>query len=110
MGLKDRRLRTVEPEEPKKQQVLTPKKVVKKVVVAVKEEAKKAVVKKEKPVKNVPAPVIETPVTNKKDWDGIGLIGAHPEISLFKGVCKMKGLKVGEQLLNIIKEWNIKNK
>lgn len=46
----------------------------------------------------------------KPEWEGVGIIGNTADINTFKGLVKMKGKKMGDVLLTLIKEWNEKNK
>lgn len=107
MGINKRRLQSIEPPVVKEEK--QPQKVVKKPKVV---EVQKPVVKKAAAKKVVEQPKAEeTPSgSSKREWDGIGLIGNHPELNKFKGVCKMNGMKVGEQLLIMIKAFNERNK
>lgn len=113
-----RRLRTRRTEEPKKQEVKAPpvKKEVSKYVV--KKVTKHTEAKKEEP-KAVEPKIIETVVTpkveiqetikQKKDYNGIGLVGDNEEILKFKVLHKQQRKKIGETLFKFIENWNIEN-
>ena len=93
--------------------VVPPKKVEpqqKKIVVKTPTKIETKVPEVKTVVPEVKTVVPETVVPKgKKDWDGIGLIGNHADLSKFKGICKMKGMILGKELLTIIREFNSKN-
>jgi len=66
------------------------------------EEEKKELPEQKKEVENVLPP--------KKIYAGVGLVGSHDEINKFRGMVKMKGLVIGEELVSLLKSWNEKNK
>lgn len=79
----------------------------------VKEPKKKEVKPKQKDIVTaapaITPPVIDTPVITekqKKDYDGISLVGSHPEITKFKGKVKMNADYIGKVLLDLMKEYN----
>ncbi len=117
MGVKDRRaLKSVVIEKPKPaiKKELAPTKIEKKKVedqVQKEVKPKKEIpVKKEQPIKQEHINEAIEAVLSKKDWDGIGLIGSHPQITLFKAICKMKNKKLGEEILKMVKVFNENNK
>lgn len=72
----------------------------------VKKEITKIVVKK-----NIISDAVTEAKTEKlkTDYYGIGISGTHSEITKFKGLCKMQNKKVGNEIIEMLKIWNIKN-
>lgn len=114
MGRKDRRAlketktETKAPAE-KKVAEKSPQKITKKV-----EKVEHTPIKVEKPkFEKIESPVVKTEslvTKTKSDWDKVGIIGNNSVIATFKGLCKMQNKKVGQELHNLMKEWNEKNK
>ncbi len=128
---RDRETSKEETQPPQKKEAVkeekTPKKVEKKTPLVQlvvtqtkpieKEKPKKVIEKKIEPI---PEPKIFVPEdkiikdekVSKKDSEyyGIGLIGSNDDITMFKGLCKMKRLNIGKELITMIKDFNIKNK
>ncbi len=56
------------------------------------------------PVKNKKEKVKPVPVVENEISVSIG--GNHPELTRFKGLVKMQGKKIGEELIPILKRYN----
>lgn len=75
-------------------------------------EKKKAVKdepKVEPPVTEPVAPPVD-PAKEKKQYAGVGLVGNHPEMLKFRGLIKMRGKMIGEEIILMLTAWNEKNK
>lgn len=114
MGFKDKKKdrqkappakKTTKPEAKKPANTIQSNRMVKEKAPVEKKPEVKAPVVKEKA-----ASVVETPaVRQKTDYYGIGVTGVHSEITKFKGTCKLKNMKVGEEVIKMLRAWNIAN-
>ncbi len=113
MGLKDKKRTVTEqpkkviaPEPPKKVIVL---KTVK--VEPIKKKEVPQVVEKSEPASISQVARVTSPNTTAKEtvYGKVALFGSDEQIKLFKEKLKEHNLKIGGVLIQIIKEWNLKN-
>ncbi len=84
--------------------------VLKETVIEIPKDTRSLKVLKKETIKKVLPPEPEKVSKKESEFYGIGIIGSNPDINMFKGLCKIKHLTLGEELVKMIKVFNEKNK